>query len=230
MSIRPLLRVSFIGTLLPRLPSRPHPSSLLQKLPTRLNYRGMSATRMTMSLPTRETLLSASFMACLEHTRAIVGDTKTLSREQLDLISALLETSNGSRGFFVTVLSSKEVGLIDGEELGDELIQMIADGGMKVHDLLTKNVVMSSCMVVYYERKGETELGKGSLLTRERAVRLAKEVMRKDDGGLEGVLREMLEGLQKGEGRFGGFVEKFGYDDEQKREAGNWVEEVLATA
>eukprot|EP00177_Eucheuma_denticulatum_P001339 GFKZ01002433.1.p1 GENE.GFKZ01002433.1~~GFKZ01002433.1.p1 ORF type:complete len:231 (-),score=42.32 GFKZ01002433.1:890-1582(-) len=230
MAIRPLLRPSFIGTFLPRLYSTPRPLLQSQQLTTRLNYRGMSATHMTMSLPTRETLLSASFMACVEHTRAIVGDAKTLSREQLDLISALLETSNGSRGFFVTVLSNEDVGLIDGDEFGDELIQMIAEGGAEVRDLLTKNVVMSSCMVVYYERRGETELGKGSLLTRERAVRLAKQVLNKDEGGLEGVLKEMLEGLQKGEGRFTGFVQKWEYDDEQKKEAGKWVKEVLGTA
>lgn len=183
--------------------------------------------RVRMSLPSAETVRGASFMSCVEHSRTILSGSTTLDATRLELVSALLSTSNGARGLLVTLLSDEAVGLADVEPVDEELVGVIAEGGEETRGLLVKNVVMSSCMVVEYGRRGEMEMGKGSLLTRERAVRVARAV-EKVDKELDEVVREMMSEMEGGEGRFKGFAKKWGYDGEQKAEAVKWLKQVLA--
>lgn len=165
-------------------------------------------------------------MSCIEHSRKILEGSTTLDKVQVELMSVLLSTSNGARGLLVTLLSDESVEVADVEPVGEELVRAIAEGGKETQELLVKNVVMSSCMVVEYRRRGEGELGRGSLLTRERAIRLAKAVGRVDEE-LDGVLREMVRELEGRGGRFEGFANKWGYDEEQRAEGVRRVKEVL---
>lgn len=222
MALGPLIRTSFIRpcTLFPQ--SLRNASTSHRQAKQRHAYN----KRVKMSLPSVETLRGASFMSCVEHSRTILSGSTSVDSTQLELISALLSTSNGARGLLVTLLSDEAVGMADVEPVAEELVGVIAEGGEETRGLMAKNVVMSSCMVVEYGRRGQVEMGKGSLLTRERAVRVAKAV-RKVDQGLDRVLREMTSELEGGEGRFKGFAEKWRYDEEQKREGVKWLNEVL---
>lgn len=185
-----------------------------------------------MSLPSADTLKSASFIDSVDHAVTILKDTEhDVNAAQLELVSAMLRTSNGARGLFVSLLSDDRIPLAD-RELSSEFVDVLTlpdaseEERETVRVLITKNVVMSTAMIVYYRRRGDEEQRAGSQLTSERATRVAKACMKKDEG-LSVTVREMLKGAEEGEGEFVEFLNKWGYDDEQKREAVRLLKEIL---
>jgi hypothetical protein len=101
-------------------------------------------------LPTREELLAASFMDSVQYAgklMLIVGED--LEPSTVPLLEAMLSSSNGARGFFVTLLSQPDVVLADQRPLPAELKRIPRDNSTDsvFAELLVKNVVMSSAMV-----------------------------------------------------------------------------------
>lgn len=185
-----------------------------------------------MALPSAETLSSASFMESVHHAETILRDTSAgVSDTQLGLVSTMLRTSNGARGLFVTLLSDERVLLADGELPGEMVdVLTLPDGTEEeretVRVLIAKNVFMASSMVVHYRRSDEEEKRTGSELTRDRGKRVAKACAEKDEG-LRTILGEMLAGAEEGQGQFVAFLQKWGYDDEQKEAGARSLREVL---
>lgn len=171
-------------------------------------------------------------MESVDHAVTILHDTSNgVSAAQLQLLSAMLRTSNGARGLFVTLLSDERVSLAD-TELPAEVVDVLTlpDGSEEeretVRVLIAKNVFMASTMVVHYRRSGEVERRAASELTRDRGKRVAMACVRKDEG-LRTTGMELLRSAEEGEGQFVDFLRKWGYDDEQKEAGASSLKEVL---
>lgn len=181
-----------------------------------------------MALPSVSTLQSASFMESVEHAEVVLtaneSDATAVDDTQIQLIDAMLETSNGARGFFVTLLSNPGVKVMDVETLPANLVNVIKrtdeEQGRIVDDLLAKNCFMSSSMVIHYNRTGEAERQSASELTAKRSRDALVACLRGNDR-LAGTVAAMLDALEdenfERQQGYGPFLKKWGYDAEQRR-------------
>lgn len=186
-----------------------------------------------MALPTAEALQKAPFMACVKHSETILQEFTTSSNPQhLDLLSALVRTSNGARGLYVTLLANESITLAD-KPLGDDVLTVLSGANIEeeqravLRDILAKNVVMPRCMVVAHGRNPDgAELKQASELTANRSARVAKAVLTVDEG-FRVVLHEMLDGMARLQGRYEPFVRRRNYDEEQREAAVSALSGVL---
>ncbi|NJO71251.1 MAG: hypothetical protein HC825_05270, partial [Oscillatoriales cyanobacterium RM1_1_9] len=81
----------------------------------------------------------------------------------------LMKTQNGARGFFVTALS-------DARNIFDPptpaLIKGLKSSPARVGELMTKNLAMSSAMIIHHQRHQDLDLAQGSENVRSRSQQL----------------------------------------------------------
>lgn len=177
-------------------------------------------------LPSAAELQSASFLDSVRHAETLLGfRATTLSAENAALVDTMLGTSNGARGFFVTLLSQPAVLLAEQEPLPCELDRLLRKHCRValVADLIVKNLVMSSAMALQYRGDGKSGLASGSALTSARSATVARATYRVGGSSVPALVDRMLYALEGkgvadgGMGVYVPFVEKWGYDDAQRR-------------
>lgn len=182
------------------------------------------------ALPTRDQLLSASFRDSVSHAATIMrGVASEIPEEKGVLLDAMLSSSNGARGFFVTLLSEEDVTIADADPLPPGLVSLLQRYATSetVADLLVKNLVMSTAMVHYYEAANQSELAGNSARTARRAeavLRAAKadgEVGEVTSSVIMSLAREMIDGLlhESAASRYKEFGNKWGYNKSQREAA-----------
>tara|TARA_B100000700_G_C14866096_1_gene771022 strand:+ start:252 stop:770 length:519 start_codon:yes stop_codon:yes gene_type:complete len=134
-----------------------------------------------------------------------------LSDEVLaDRIAELVETHEGARGFFVISLSS-DCPLMD--RLPEPLIFQLRKVGESIVDLTTKNLAMSSAMAVHHRRNQDKKHLSGS----ERIIARCTELLKVLEPNSVKKHLETLLDATIGKGNKVDFLERWGYDNEQKK-------------
>ncbi|GBO54474.1 hypothetical protein APA_2421 [Pseudanabaena sp. lw0831] len=153
---------------------------------------------------------------------AAIAYTETL-RVQKDLeasqlkseVEALVKTSNGARGFFVSFLTGTW-------ELADNpspaIIQALQAEPIAIAELLVKNLAMSTAMALTHQRNGKTEQAHDSELVAKRTAMLIKKV---DLPEVRTISAQMLNSAISNDGEYADFFQKWGYDAEQKQAISN---------
>lgn len=183
---------------------------------------------MSSALPTAAELQGASFLDCVRHAETLLGFRKTaLPAENAALLEEMLATSNGARGFFVSLLSQPDVLLADQAPLPEALLAVLRARctDKVVADLIVKNAVMSTAMAVQYEREGKTGMAVGSALTSRRSGTILQATHGMPNSTVPQIVELMLAALDESSGAklseaekkaFVPFVKKWGYNDQQK--------------
>jgi hypothetical protein len=138
-----------------------------------------------------------------------------LSDEVLaDQVTDLVRTRDGARGFFATALVSN-CPLMD--RLPDPLVMGFQEVGDVVVEVTVSNLAMSAAMMVHHERNGDLESKAGServqLRVRELLQHLARGV---NSASLVKARLEVLLEATDGRGEDVAFLDRWGYDAEQK--------------
>ncbi|AFY75945.1 MAG: hypothetical protein IGR93_17405 [Hydrococcus sp. C42_A2020_068] len=141
-------------------------------------------------------------------------------REIQAAITDLVKTENGARGFFVTYLTDNRP-LADNPATG--VIEALKSSPEIVSELLVKNLAMSSAMVIAHRRNNDEENAKGSNRVRQRTANLIQQI--KSDLVAK-KLKELHESAATGEGNYKAFLQRWGYDDEQKQVIQKAISEV----
>lgn len=133
-----------------------------------------------------------------------------LSDEVLaDRVRDLVSSRDGARGFFVVALAG-DCALMD--RLPESLVLQLRLAGDGVVDLTARNLAMSTAMALHHRRKDDKEQAERSLRVQHRC----RELLR----GLEPLAvkqrLELLLAATGGEGEDVAFLERWGYDDDQK--------------
>lgn len=125
-------------------------------------------------------------------------------------IGNLVQTQNGARGFFVTYLS-------DPRSLADRpseaIIHALESSGEIVAELMVKNAAMSSAMVVHHRRNQNEEMAASSERVRSRSVHLIQAL---NIPSLQPMVQQLIESAKTGVGDYQSFLERWGYDAEQR--------------
>ncbi|MDX2256586.1 MAG: hypothetical protein NW214_13825 [Pseudanabaenaceae cyanobacterium bins.39] len=149
--------------------------------------------------------------------QAIAHTENLLSRSDLDearmqsAIADLIKTANGARGFFVCFLTGIW-------ELADNpspaLIQALQSEPQMVAELLVKNLAMSTAMAITHRRQGNLDLAHGSDLVARRSALLIEKI---DLPEVRTIAQQMRDSAMMSTGEYAAFLEKWGYDAEQKQ-------------
>jgi len=133
-----------------------------------------------------------------------------LSDEVLgDRIAPLVTQRDGARGFFVVALAGDSV-LMD--RLPDAVLLSLRQAGEGVVDLTVRNLAMSTAMVLHHGRQGDGEQQGRSERVQVRALELLRLL---EPRLVKDRLEQLLEGT-RGEGEDRAFLDRWGYDNEQR--------------
>ncbi|MGJ3254084.1 MAG: hypothetical protein ACFE0J_23570 [Elainellaceae cyanobacterium] len=138
-------------------------------------------------------------------------DAGTLSDAQIqEAIASLVHTQNGARGFFVTYLT-------DDRSFADQpsngVVQGLQSSPDTVAELLVKNVAMSTAMAIAHRRNNNDDMAQGSDRVRSRTVHLIETLKIPH---LSELAQQLHESAATGTGEYQAFLDKWGYDAEQR--------------
>lgn len=150
-------------------------------------------------------------IAATESLLAQVGANELSPSQIGEAIAALVQSENGARGFFVTYLTSNSS---LANYPSQELVQALRSSPDIVAELLAKNVAMSAAMTLTHRRNEDEAMAQSSIQVRDRCVTLIKLV---DLDAVYDRCRKLLESAVTGAGSYQAFLDRWGYDAEQRQ-------------
>ena len=128
-----------------------------------------------------------------------------------DRVGQLVASRDGARGFFVVALSGDSP-LLD--RLPDPLLIHLRGAGEGVVDLTARNLAMSTAMALEHQRSNDPAQEARSGRVRERSTELLR---RLDPLQVKDRLETLLEAAEAGTGADQAFLERWGYDADQRK-------------
>jgi hypothetical protein len=145
-----------------------------------------------------------------------------LSDEVLaDRVGALVRSRDGARGFFVVALTG-EAPLMD--RLPEPLLVQLRAAGVGVVDLTVRNLAMSSAMALAHGRSGDRERQVASERVQARSLELLRQL---DPASVKERLETLLAAARDGRGEDVAFLDRWGYDADQRAGIAAVVERVV---
>ncbi|MGK7940786.1 MAG: hypothetical protein AB4062_11690 [Crocosphaera sp.] len=166
-----------------------------------------------------------SFEDALQLTQTLLEamvENKLNDSEIEEIITTLVSSKNGARGFFVVYLTSN-IPLADNPSQG--VINALTTSPELVSELLVKNLAMSASMAISHRRNNDEEMAKQSEMTCERNGKLIQKT--KLDLITE-ELQKLKQTIIDNDGSYQTFLEKWGYDDEQKQVIKHNIEKIMS--
>jgi hypothetical protein len=167
---------------------------------------------------------SVTFEEAIALTQSLLAQLEAgeLSQEDVsEAIAQLVKSENGARGFFVTYLTSEGT-LADNPS--PAVIQALQSSPDTVAELLVKNLAMSAAMAVAHRRNDNEQMAQGSDRVRSRTTNLIKQLKLTQVRELSGQLREST---LTGEGTYKTFLNRWGYDAEQRQVMREALDQVI---
>lgn len=156
--------------------------------------------------------MGITFENAIQQTQDLLSQIELLDTDTItQKITELVSTENGARGFFVTYLTSN---LSYTEYPSLEVITALKTSPILVNELLVKNLAMSTAMVIYHRSQGDEENAQGSEKVQEKTSQLIKELL---SPALGEKLQQLATSLNRGQGEYQAFLERWGYDDCQRQ-------------
>jgi hypothetical protein len=140
-----------------------------------------------------------------------------------DRVGALVAHRDGARGFFVVALTG-EAPLMD--RLPEVLVMQLRLAGDGVVDLTARNLAMSTAMVLAHGRAGDAERQAASARVQARSRELLRQL---EPQAVKARLETLLRAARDGEGEDRAFLDRWGYDPEQRAAIAQAVHAVAET-
>jgi len=168
------------------------------------------------------TIKNMTFEEAIAYTENLLS-RKDLENSQLESeIAELVQTSNGARGFFVCFLTG-EWQLADAPS--SSIIRALQSAPDAIAELLVKNLAMSTAMAIFHRHAGSEEQAQGSDRVARRTSLLIEKI---DLAEVREISAQMYNSATITTGKYAAFLEKWGYDAEQKQAIANALNHVLA--
>ena len=155
-----------------------------------------------------------TFEDALQLTRTLTEamvNKKLKDSEIEEIVTTLVNSENGARGFFVVYLTS-DLPLADNPSEG--VVNALKTSPEIVSELLVKNLAMSSAMSVTHRRNNDENMAKSSEKVAQRNGNLIK-LTNLDLSSQK--LEELKQTIINNNGSYQAFLEKWQYDEEQKQ-------------
>lgn len=155
-----------------------------------------------------------TFEAAIAQTQSLITQMEAGSLAAADLQAALTDlvsSENGARGFFVTYLTDERT-LADHPTAA--VVQALQTSPEIVSELLVKNLAMSSAMAIAHRRNGDADMAQGSDRVKRRTAHLIHLLQLPQ---LQEKASQLLHSVTCGGGVYQTFLDRWGYDDEQRK-------------
>lgn len=159
------------------------------------------------------TPLEPTFQQAMEITAQWLGlwENGELSDEVLaDRVGELVASRDGGRGFFVVSLVG-DCPLMD--RLPEALVLQLRAAGEGVVDLTARNLAMSTAMALHHQRAGDPAQQGSSERVSARCTELLRQL---EPDAVKTRLETLLAAARDGAGDDVAFLDRWGYDAEQK--------------
>ncbi|WP_069789544.1 hypothetical protein A5482_004230 [Cyanobacterium sp. IPPAS B-1200] len=153
-----------------------------------------------------------SFESAIALTQEFINQLPTLEEDkQEEIVTSLVQSVNGSRGFFVTYLTHENQ-LVDNPSNG--VIKGLKSAPEIVSELLVKNIAMSTAMKITHMRNNDSEMAESSQKVTQRTKKIVELCQLEQ---VKNKLSHMKNTIIDKEGEYQEFLLRWGYDDEQKQ-------------
>jgi hypothetical protein len=168
---------------------------------------------------------AVTFEQAIALTQDLLEKLPDLSELEIQAsITNLVGTENGARGFFVTYLT-------DDRPFADQpspaILQALQTSPEIVSELLVKNLAMSASMAIAHRRNGNEEMAQGSDRVLRRSVKLVQGVQMPE---VEEKAAQLRSSAIAGQGEYQAFLERWGYDAEQRQKIAEVMGATLAVS
>ena len=146
------------------------------------------------------------------------------------LLRALVSTTSGARGWFVTLLTTPEFEPVFQRPIDDAFLTALCDNPDPNIKLMTMNVAMPTATELQHMSMGNDEFAEGSRMTARRATILVEELLARLPGlrtTLEALLSAVSGSDEDGDEEWVKFCKKWGYGTEQKDAIRKKIEAIL---
>ena len=167
--------------------------------------------------------LEPTFQQAMEITAQWLGlwENGELSDEVLaDRVAELVASRDGGRGFFVVSLAG-DCPLMD--RLPEPLVVQLRAAGVGVVDLTARNLAMSTAMVLHHQRQADPGQQAGSERVQARCTELLRLL---EPDAVKDRLETLLAAAGQGQGEDVAFLDRWGYDAEQRQAIAAAIEAV----
>lgn len=163
--------------------------------------------------------LTQSLMAALQHNRLTESELESI-------ITALVKTENGARGFFVTYLTDEQS---TADQSSPAVVAALRSSPAIVSELLVKNLAMSTAMIVTHTENQNLELAAGSERVQRRTIELIKQTQIEAISVKLEQLRRSIEthGVETPTGEFQSFLQRWNYNEAQRRAIAEVISRVM---
>jgi hypothetical protein len=168
-----------------------------------------------------------SFEAAIAQTQHLLAQVETNQYSDLEIeqaIAQLVQTENGARGFFVTYLTDDRA---FADQATPGVVKALRASPEIVSELLVKNLAMSSAMAVYHRRQQDDANAQGSDRVRARTAALISQLANLPL--LQEKSQQLLKSAETGMGEYQSFLERWGYDAEQRQVIQTAFQQVLTS-
>lgn len=168
---------------------------------------------------------TVSFEQAITLTQALLSQVEARELSQSDvaaLVAELVQTEAGARGFFVTSLTSKR-SIVDNPST--LVVEALRSRPEVVAELLVKNLAMSAVQAVVHRQNQKEEMAQGSERVHQRTAHLINLLAL--PAGYER-LQKLSKTTATGKGDYKAFLERWGYNAEQRQVIHQAVEQVLS--
>jgi len=151
-------------------------------------------------------------------------ENEEINSSQLqDTIRALVTTSNGARGFFVTYLTTDSA---VADQPPPAVLAGLKTAPELVSELLVKNVAMSTAMAMTHRRQDNESMAQGSDRVQRRSLHLIEQL---NNEWIQEKAQQMRESALTGKGEAAvAFFERWGYDEEQRNAIAQTLEKLVS--
>jgi len=164
-----------------------------------------------------------TFEDALQLTRTLTEamvNKKLKDSEIEEIVTTLVNSENGARGFFVVYLTS-DLPLADNPSEG--VVNALKTSPEIVSELLVKNLAMSSAMSVTHRRNNDENMAKSS---EKVAVRNGNLIKLTDLELSSQKLAALTQTIINNSGIYQAFLDKWEYDEEQKQTIQKYIESI----
>lgn len=155
--------------------------------------------------------LTQSLMAALQRDPSELGIANRLTEAELEsIITALVQSENGARGFFVTYLTDEQS---PADQPSPAVVKALRSSPEIVSDLLVKNLAMSTAMIVTHTQNQNLQLAAGSARVQRRTIEFIRQTQ------IEAIfvkLEQLRHSLATQAGEYQSFLQRWHYDEAQR--------------
>lgn len=162
-----------------------------------------------------------TFEQAIALTQSLLSSPEVDTPEVAAVITDLVKTESGARGFFATYLTSSPLA----DAPSTAVIQALQSNPEVVADLLAKNLAMSAAQAVFHYRHHKPEMAQASERVRDRTARLIKLV---NLNSVNERCQQLLASAATGKGKYQAFLERWGYDAEQRQVIYQALQQVIS--